>query len=218
MSVREVWNKGRVLVSEGAELNGLLWYNDHTGVLTFKNDLETRVFQAKSVTGFQFFDEQTQKQRVYYSLEYEDNDTRGRPRTYFFELLREFKAFAVLSKSSSVEVEMKRISTSASPGVSASITYSEASQSETLYFLNTTGEIEPYIRVIKKGLADEYFSGSSYSEKNKMVNEDLLAKFVTDIVYSNLQAYAKLNNLKFKNKEDFLKILDYYALNWANKK
>jgi hypothetical protein len=43
-----------------------------------------------------------------------------------------------------------------------------------------------------------------------MFDEDLLAEYVTGPVYDDLQRYAKENNLKFKRKEDFMKIVAYY--------
>jgi hypothetical protein len=46
--------------------------------------------------------------------------------------------------------------------------------------------------------------------KNKMVDDDLLIEFVTEPIYEKLKTFAKQNNLTFKRKEDFLKILDHY--------
>jgi hypothetical protein len=218
ISIKEEWNEGSILTTEGKELKGLLWYNDNNGILTFKDGTDTRVFLARSVAGFEFFDETTQKQRVYYVLDYTDPYRPGGKRAYFFELLHDFKTFAVVAKSDPVEVEVKHGSnTYMSPGTYAfDHKYSEVSQTETLYFLNTNGDIRPYLKLIKKEYIGRYF-WDERKEKNKLVDEGLLAEYVSESVYSNLQAYAKLNELKFKNKEDFLKILDYYAQNWANK-
>ena len=91
---REEWYEGSLMTTDGTELKGLLWFNDNNGVLSFRTGEATRVFTARSVAGFEMFDENQQKQRVFYSLEYEDPDQPGAKRAYFFELLNDFGKFA----------------------------------------------------------------------------------------------------------------------------
>ena len=43
-----------------------------------------------------------------------------------------------------------------------------------------------------------------------MMDQDLLIEFITEPQYEKLNAYAKQNDLKFKRKDDFFKILEYY--------
>jgi hypothetical protein len=219
MSIREEWFEGSIMEKNGTELKGLIWYNDNNGVLSFRDGNNARVFTARSVAGFECFDENLQKQRVYYTLEYDDPEHEGGKRPYFFEVIKDFKTFAVLAKTNPVEMEVKGNNNSvyspypiiAGPGGN---NYTEVSQTETIYFLNSKGVIEPYLKVIKKEFIGRYYWDEK-REKNKLVEPRLLAEYITEPVYEKLETYAKSNDLKFRNKEDFLKILNYYAENLA---
>jgi hypothetical protein len=77
--------------------------------------------------------------------------------------------------------------------------------------MKETGEIKPYFKV--KQSEDGYkslFTGNDTKTKNKMIDRDLLEEFISVSDYEKLIRYAKDNNLNFKIKNDFLKILSYY--------
>jgi hypothetical protein len=218
MSMREEWFEGSIMTNEGEELKGLVWYNDNNGVLSFRDGSQARVFTARSVSGFEVFDENQRKQRLYFSLEYDDPDYQSGVRPYFFEVVKDFKSFAVLAKSNPVEIQTKSNNSgyyTPTPGMIApGGNYTEVSQTETIFFLNGKGKIEPYLKVVKKEFLGRYFWDET-REKNKLVDPSLLSEYISKPVYEKLEAYAKANDLKFRNKEDFLQILEYYAQNFV---
>ena len=64
---------------------------------------------------------------------------------------------------------------------------------------------------IKEDGVHNLISAKDRKTKGKIIDEDLLAEYVTTQIYDQLQAYANRNKLKFKRKEDLLKIIDYYS-------
>ena len=93
--------------------------------------------------------------------------------------------------------------------------YSEISQTETIFFLNSSGVIEPYLKVTKKEFVGRLLINEN--EKKKLVDPSLFAEYITKPVYDRLVVFAQENDLKFRSKEDFLIILDHYAENYAKK-
>jgi hypothetical protein len=131
----------------------------------------------------------------------------------FFEVVREYSSFAILSKTDPVDVEQKLSKNPMAYSPNAiNLTSNRrlvVSQEETIYLMNAQGEIKPYFKMVNeenKGL----LATGDVKTKNKMVDDDLLIEFVTEPIYEKLKTFAKQNNLTFKRKEDFLKILDHY--------
>ena len=204
------WFEGSIMLSNGDELKGLVKYNSSTGILSYQDGSESRVFTPLKVSGFEFFDESLQVQRIFYTLKYEDSETNVM-RPLFFEVLREYKTFAILSKSDRLDVGQQ-----ANPSWSNNTTYGKntilvISQTETVYIMNANGDIKPYFMIVnsedgRKSLV----SGKDVKTENKMLDRDLLEEFIPAIDYQKLKKYSKENNLNFKIKQDFMKILTYY--------
>src|SRR5688572_16497841 len=134
------WSSGSIMTNDGSELKGLLKFNDKNGILSYQNGGDTRAFTARNVAGFEFFDEGVKKQRVFYSFAYEDSQNNIK-RPLFFEVIKEFETFAVLSKVDPLEVDHKSVSSPAGidPGSYTVArgqnwgTITEMSQTETIY-------------------------------------------------------------------------------------
>ncbi|HEY3405896.1 MAG TPA: hypothetical protein VGK59_21070 [Ohtaekwangia sp.] len=213
LSDNQGWYEGSIMLSDGEELKGLVKYNDRNGVLAMHNGVDSRPFSARNVIAFEFFDESLQIQRLFYTLEYEDPITNVK-RPQYFEVLRDYKTFVILIKADPIEVSEKAkhsfLGDTYNNPANAKVTL-EVSQTETVYILNEKGDIMPYFQVINIEDGDKSFLAIDNSRtKNKMVDKDLLAEYVTTPVFEKLESYAKENDLKFKRKQDFLKILTYY--------
>lgn len=183
------WGEGSILLNDGTELKGLIKYNDRAGILSFESGATSRSFTSRRVSGFEFYDEREKKQRIFYSIIYEDAETNAKS-PLFFELIKDLKTFAVITKTDRVKIEAKSSGggPSANGGyVGVSTTYS-ASQLQTIYFMDSQGNIVPYMKATKKKL-----------DTNR-----------PKPMYSKLEKYADDNKLDFDEKEDFFKILDYY--------
>ncbi|HEX6892025.1 MAG TPA: hypothetical protein VF141_15060, partial [Chryseolinea sp.] len=150
-----------------------------------------------------------QKQRIFYSFPYEDPQT-GVERPFFFELIRDYKTFAVLSRVGQLDLGQETYSTPQPMGWGSS-TRLVVSQTETIFLMSSRGEIKPYIKIVNK--EDDKVNlatGKDLKTTQKILDEDLLIEFITETRYKKLTDFAKQNDLKFKRKEDFLKILEYY--------
>ena len=100
------------MTNDGSEAKGLLKYNDKNGLLSYENGSDSRTFTARNVVGFEFFDEGMRKQRIFYSFPYEDSQNNIK-RPLFFEVIKEFESFAVLSKVDPLEIDHEPVSSPA---------------------------------------------------------------------------------------------------------
>ncbi|HPM30495.1 MAG TPA: hypothetical protein PLJ60_09160 [Chryseolinea sp.] len=210
------WSEGKIMLSSGEELIGLVKFNDRNGVLAYHDGDNSRPFGPRSVLGFDFFDERVQQQRIFYSLEDEDPQTNVM-RPLFFELLRDYKTFAIMLRTDRTEVKEKMAT---SPGgynngvyYNPSINNSslELSQTQTVCILDDNGKVFPYFKCTKKEDGRKsWFSNDDVRTKNKMINDDLIREYISQTDYSKIVQYADENKLDFKKLDDFLKILKYY--------
>jgi hypothetical protein len=202
------WSEGSLLTSDGTELKGLLKFDDRVGIIHYINGDESHSFTPKRVAAFEFFDSVKQKQRLFYSLEYEYplNDSK---QPVFFEVLKDFKTYAVMSKLDPIRFEQKGGGTTYAPAPGGRTMYSGysqptavASQTETIYFLSEDGSIEPYIQVIRKVANRE-------RKTNKFVDRDVIEKYFTADELESMRAFAEEKDLDFRVKDDFITILDF---------
>jgi hypothetical protein len=214
LPVNLAWSEGSILTNEGAELFGLLRYNDKSGLLSYENGNRSSTYTARGVVAFEFFDDRIQKQRVFYSFPYED--VHGIKRPLFFEVVMEFKEFAVLSKVDPIDISHKTVSTGGgfNPATNT-ITHGnnygtsiEISQTETIYLMDSETNIKPYVRIVETDIDGVFYDRKK--TKNKMLDNDLLAEFVGKEVNEKLVDFAKEQDLSFKDKNDLMRIFSYY--------
>lgn len=208
---QEVWSQGSIMKSDGTELVGLIEYDDKTNVLFYMDGNNSKSFIARSVVGFEFYDENLQRQRVFYSLEY-DSEHEGIKRYYFFELIKDFKDFVVLSKKDPLEVQ--QVTRPAGYTGQANMpshysTQTQVSQAESIYFMNAEGKIQRYLKNTH-GAKTQTLVNSIKDPNTKIEDKETLADFMSAEAYIKLEEYAKDNKLKFQKIEDLLKILSYY--------
>ena len=147
------WFEGTIMLTDGSELKGLVKYTDQSGVLSFQDGANSKVLTSPRVVGFEFFDESLQKQRIFYTFQYEDSETNV-VRPLFFEVVREYSSFAILSKTDPVDVEqrMSRNPLAYSPNA-IKLTSNRrlvVSQEETIYLMNAEGQIKPYFKIVNE--------------------------------------------------------------------
>ena len=248
----EHWNSGVAILTDESKLEGLFRYNQREDIISYTDGDEYKAFDAREVLQVSFFDEDLEKQRVFYSLPYSPDDEltkksmfktiespdkmQNGKRFMFFEVLREYSSFAIFLRTSPITARAVQqmepgIIISSTPGTT--LPYSavreltsvdpptnsgvpsdheiQIQQTETIYFIDDAGNLKPYIEV--HNFEDGHknlFSAKDRKTRSKFVDEDVLSEYVTEPVYQKLKKYAKDNNLKFKKKIDFLKILAYY--------
>lgn len=214
----EGWSEGSINLMDGTELEGLVKYNDREGFLSYQDGENKKVFTANSVGGFRFFDEIQRRHRVFYTLDYEDSKNIKRP--LFFEVVREYKDFAILSRAEPIEIYQKPLNLYGTTPVNSPVTQNntigrytrlEVSQVETIFIMDSNGAVRPYIEVkMKEDGVKSLTTKKDRKTKTKVIDSDLLAQYVTQPVYDELKKYAEENDLKFNRRDDFMKLLEYY--------
>jgi hypothetical protein len=200
------WSEGSILTTDEEELKGLVKYNSKTGILNYEYGNDSRSMTPRGVVAFEFYDAEKNRQRVFYSLEFEE-------RFHFFELLFDFIDFAVISKTDPADVDFSKPNQNFNDGTTLITTptnkvYASASQLETICFLNPSGEITPYITI--ENIDKEGFWMDHSKAKKRVVDKDLLAEYLgTD--YDKVKVYIKENDLNVKRKDDLMKVFEYYA-------
>lgn len=207
------WSEGSILLSDNSQITGMVKYNDREGILSYHDGENKRVFGPRSVLGFEFFDDALQRQRVFYTLDYE---VQGSKKPMIFEVLREFKTFAVLVKFDPVQSEYRTTTwsnpntgygTPAATGGGGTV----LSQTETVYFMGRDGEVDPYFQnTVEQNGMRSIFTGKDDRVKSKVIDRDLLEKYTEPELYAKMVSYAKENDLEFRTQDDLLKILDYH--------
>jgi hypothetical protein len=210
------WFIGTITLTNGTVLKGNMRFSEHEGFVIYQEDEQNnKVYTAMAVTTFQFRD--STQARIFYSLPYVDSESSSN-QPQIFEVIREYETFAILLKTDRTKAEQKALQTTHGAGTPGPptpsnqiFTYTETSQVQTVFFMDDSGTINPYIKVTHKenGLRS-ITTFKDRKSKSKMLDEDLLEQYVTPASYKKLQAYAKENGYKFKIREDFLKILEYY--------
>jgi hypothetical protein len=208
---------GSILLNNGEELKGHIKLNDREGVVTIVNDDLSKAYVARNVMGFEFYDIIQKRQRVFYSLKFKEEKDTVR-KTFFFEVLRDFTDFAVISKVDPMDVKIKSGDSgptyipngfsmpSGDIGVSTII-----KQTETVYFLGKNGLIEPYFKVTRKVVEGRLMDRDR--SKRKMLDETLIRKYFSEEEIAGMQKFSEKNHLIFEAKEDLIKILASVTIN-----
>jgi hypothetical protein len=208
------WYTGTVVLTSGLELNGLMKYNDKNDILSFENGRDSRSFTARSVKSFKFYDEIERKTRSFCAIPVEDTKHNVK-RPLFFEVVMELKDFAILSKLSPIKFEKREYTTPAmfNPGTgsfSAGRYYgfpSSISMTETLFVFSSDGIIRPYLQIVEKDIDGIFFDRAK--SQNKILDEDAI-RVNTGGAFKELSAFARKNDLSFKEKEDLILIMQYF--------
>jgi hypothetical protein len=200
--------QGKVVLIDGSEINGKVVFNDNDGiVIVHVDDNDTKSFNAKSISSFQFYASDLGRLRRFYCMEFPDAET-GMKNIEFFEVLKELDAFAVLSKIDRLKsVTPFNIMGKHQPKSVTARKDLKIVQTETVYFVNSDGQFYPYLKLEILEMDGDIVD--SHREKKRVIEADLFAKYTADY-FAELNHYAGQNKLSFKNKEDIVKILDEY--------
>lgn len=206
------WHEGRVTLMDGSKLIGKVRFDENVGILTYQSGDESKTFLAKNVTAFDFLDVQMQTSRFFFSMEYDDG--KSVPGYSFFEILKEFDRFALLSKVDPIEIDVQHhnttphvtpYSTLPSGGIGYSTT--ELNQTETIFIVDDRGNILPFVKIMEKE-SDRLILRKR--TRNRFVDKDLLRVY-TGSHHTALEEFADANDLDFRIKSDLVQILNYYG-------
>lgn len=218
------WSEGTVTLTDGKVLSGLLRLNTKTGILGYESGATSKSFTPRNVLGFSYFDEQQQRERKFLSIAYSDTKPKDdgtfavlkkdRQKTKqelavpkFFEILVEYKTFALVSTIGRLTIKQKggNHSTDVTMGSygSPSTTYSN---NEDLLILAEDGTFEIVLEVTTTEVDRTMLD----NKKTKGKVEEIVIEKYTAPYYDEIVAYARERKLKFKDRDDLIQIFEYY--------
>jgi hypothetical protein len=203
------WSEGSIVLNDGTQLNGLVRYNDKTGILYYQQGEDSKLFLSRNVFSFSFLDLTKRKPTQFYSLSYED--PTGILTPYFFEVLFEFEKFSVISKIDLPTINVISTYSNSPNGTMTKKTgeyYGGFSIKETIYIMDSKGKIEPLVQVIDT----EYDRNDANDSKtkSKILNKRLL-NIYTQPYHDKLMSFVNERGLSLKNKSHLLIIFEYYS-------
>lgn len=204
------WGEGSIMLQDNTELKGLLKFDDKKEIVAFESGNISKSFTPRKTLGFEYFDQQKDMQRVYYSLPYRNEDT-GDENYGFFEVLRQYPDFDVLVRKTPVTYRKKRNYIGSPDVLSTSAIWNQDAiileQKEMVFLLDASGVLTSFLEVTHKEVNGSILDRSV--EKNKLDDKKLLKKFVGDY-YDELLRYTKEWNLQLDDINDLIRVLDYY--------
>ena len=93
------WSLGTVTLVSGGLLSGLVYFDEKTQTVVFKDDAELRALKASKVVKFDFYDSTELKKRSFISLPFSKTENT-REVLEFLEILRDYADFLILSRLS----------------------------------------------------------------------------------------------------------------------
>jgi len=204
-----VWSKGSVMLNDGTELHGKLKYNEYDNVISFDSGDNLRQFTAKTCVGFEFFDVDQQKQRMYVSLDYSFDGKVPVP--VLFGAMLELKSLAVLRRAS-LNVTLK-VSTGDSEISDRPKRLQYTQRWEVIYLMSGPGEIKELAYFVMKDHRRDLWD----KESAEVVGLEFLKELIGQAAFDDLEKYQEENKLSFKDRGELLLIFDYYQERWADK-
>jgi hypothetical protein len=196
------WHDGKVNLPDTSFIC-LVRYNDLEGVLMYKfhsNQSDIKSLRASDVTGFNYLDT-TQTQRIFISIPY-DVQENGTMVPSFFEVLKEYKRFALLS----VKLPLQGITkVNPIPSKYNSGPHRSVQQREVICIFDDNGNLRPYLEITSQ----EAQGSRKIKSQEQIINADLLREYLGND-FNQLEEFSFKNNLSFKKKEGLLTIFDYY--------
>ncbi len=206
------WGEGTLMLADNTEIKGLLKFDEKRELLAYEGGKDSRTFTPSKIIGFEYHDNRVDRQRVYFSLPHRNQDT-GEEAYGFFEVLRQYNNFSVLTRKSPVTFRKKLAAAQApnsDPLYGTTIWNQDAiilEQLETVFLMNDTGSLTAFLETTQKEVERGFLDRSVV--KTKLVDKKLLRNFVGDY-YDHLISYAKEHEWQLDVKEDLLQLLDYY--------
>jgi hypothetical protein len=196
------WYNGKVTLPD-TSFTCLVRYNDLEGVLMYKSygdQSDIKSLRASDVTGFNYLDS-TQTQRIFISIPY-DVQENGTMVPSFFEVLKEYKRFALLS----VKLPLQGITkVNPIPSKYNSGPHRSVQQREVICIFDDNGNLRPYLEITSQ----EAQRSRKIKSQGKIINADLFREYLGND-FNQLNEFSFKNSLSFKKKEDLLTIFDYY--------
>lgn len=213
LGIGSQWNKGNITLGDGAKLLGEIRYNDVQGTISFRTSEtadDQRLFEKSEILCLEYFNGKDGAIRRYYSLAFKDEKT-GDEEINFYELIKEFKDFVVLSRKDAVQAQRTETTNSILiqngffPSRGSTLTLT---QYEQFYFLGRNSNPELYMI-----MEYNYVDATLYKfEKNisHISNHTIFPKYLGEY-WPRVMQYLKSNKIKLDNREALIRALNFYV-------
>lgn len=204
--ILETWYEGKVILNDGISIAGQVQYNHFDATVRIKNDDGTRSFNTRTVQSFEFDDKERGRRRKILTIPY-DVLGKGTDELLFFEVLKEFESFALLSRVSGLIAK----STMNDPS-NYQLPF-EAEQVEYLYVFDDQGNSKLIMEVKYEENSLFYSTKTQFATtqvKTRIKESEPFKEYINGPDYAKLEIYAKENKLSFKDRNDLIIILDQY--------
>jgi hypothetical protein len=202
------WYRGEIKLRSEKTLVGFIQNNDRLGLIKFKTNLDTddteESFQEKSILALEYFDTDRNKLRIFYSFNYKSEES-GFSGSLLFEVIKDFKTFAVLSKKSKMDLVGKDNSGMEGFSKAAGLIIG---QKEGFFCVDETGKLE-YFLIVEYTMKDGIMRDK---KKNKIKYKEAVLRKYFNEHWDEIKEYAAENGLRFSNKDDIVSLLDQYDL------
>lgn len=208
--INEEWFKGKIVVDDNAELNGLVNYNPSNGLVRYKDDDETRSFAPKGIIMFTFYDSTLKANRLFYSLEYVEEASTLK-KNHFFEVLKEYEDFALLYMVERANVTHKNGNTfNGFSNTNYTKTLSTEQRLNLCIFTYENLRIEGIFVEVIENIEGNIFQRERIITKERFIGNKFFKEWMGN-KFDEVEAYSTKNNIGRKSVEDLVKVVEYYV-------
>lgn len=197
------WVNGAIVFDDNSTRKGLVQFNDKLGMIKFRKtpDSAEDSFVETSVVAMQLFDEDTGTWR-HFALFNVDDAQSGKRRALLFEVLMEFRKFALLTRVERVNVGVRtRYDATLRTPYTVKVGYE---QFENLCLVDEDGNATVVLSVSE-------FERNKLSMASKLkpyLDKRALEKYLGDD-WDQFLVLVKNNKLNLKRRDDFIRAFEY---------
>lgn len=198
------WGKGAITLISGGRFAGDISYNDVEDMIAYRTDVRDtlKIFHRADVLALEY-QLPSGVTRRYYSLDVSARKTEKED-IGFFEMMKEYHDFAVVSKTTFTFQE--RIVTPPSTGFTK-VQKGFLRRSEDIFFLDKDGKLDPYLH-IEHGYIDDDFVDPGQKD-GKVLDRTLFAKYLGSY-WSDVDRSLSADRVKLNSREGILDALHRY--------
>jgi hypothetical protein len=205
------WNQGRVTLNDGTKHFGEIRYNDVEGYISFRTSQaadDQHVFKNTDILSLEYIKEGSLQR--YYSLAFKNQET-GQEEINFYEVVREFKDFAVLSKKDIMQAQRadKNYSVPLAAGfIPAKASSLTLTQYEQFFFLARDSNPELYLT-----MEYSYVDATLYKYSKNVgyiSNNNIASKYFGDY-WPKVKQHLKERKITLDTRDALVTALNFYV-------
>ncbi|HYF70694.1 MAG TPA: hypothetical protein VD884_21310 [Ohtaekwangia sp.] len=204
LGVHGIWFDGEITLNDLTSLKGYVQYNDKLGLIKFKASQEDdeRSFTDKRILQMEFFDTQKSTYRKFATFNLKATDS-GWEGSLLFEIVMEFRDFAVLSRRFPADPALRNVGDFYNPKI-VNIGYDLTEQ---ICVAGTDGEVGLVLQT-----TDTELVGSKpliHRKVKPVLFAGVMIKYM-GIKWKHVRTFVKANKLKLTEREDLMSAFAYY--------